>query len=273
VLCGEPVTATMTPASSRAAHEVLVGHWTAGTTLESLPDPLRPMTRADGYAIQALLEEWTTSPLYGWKIAATSAAGQAHIAVDQPLAGRILAERVVADGGTCPFGNNRMRVAELEFAFTMAATLPPRPDDYTVDDVLAAVATLHPAIEVPDSRFAHFESSGAPQLIADDACAHYFVLGEPAPSRWRDLDLARYSVTGDVGGGPPRVGNGGNVLGDPRVALAWLANELSHHGVALRAGQVVTTGTCLVPMPIAPGDVLRGDFGELGSVCVTMEDG
>lgn len=264
---------TMAPASRRAAHDVLFGHWTAGTSLESLPEPLRPGTRADGYAIQALLEEQTASPLFGWKIAATSAAGQAHIAVDRPLAGRILAERVVPAGGTCPFGNNRMRVAELEFAFTMAVTLPPRPDDYEVDDVLAAVATLHPAIELPDSRFERYESVGAPQLIADDACAHYFVLGEPAPSRWRDLDLAQHAVTGDVGDGSPHLGNGGNVLGDPRVALAWLANELSHHGVALGAGQVVTTGTCLVPMPIAPGVTVRGDFGELGRLRVTMAEG
>ena len=41
-----------------------------------------------------------------------------------------------------------------------------------MDEVLAAVATLHPAIEVPDSRFDDFTIVGAPQLIADNACAH-----------------------------------------------------------------------------------------------------
>ena len=34
---------------------------------------------------------------------------------------------------------------------------------------LAAVATLHPAIEVPDSRYDDFTRVGAPQLIADNA--------------------------------------------------------------------------------------------------------
>jgi 2-keto-4-pentenoate hydratase len=56
------------------------------------------------------------------------------------------------------------------------------------------------------------------------------------------------------------------VLGDPRVALTWLANELSSLGIILRAGQVVTTGTCLVPLEIAPGDHVRMNFGVLGRV-------
>ncbi|MFP5367000.1 MAG: hypothetical protein ACLGIS_09135, partial [Actinomycetes bacterium] len=42
----------------------------------------------------------------------------------------------------------------------------------------------------PDSRFAAFERAGAPQLIADNACAWRFVAGRPAPDSWRDADLA-----------------------------------------------------------------------------------
>lgn len=64
------------------------------------------------------------------------------------------------------------------------------------------------------------------------------------------------------------VGHGKNVLGDPRAALAWLANELSGLGIALRAGQVVTTGTCHPPLPIAAGDQIAVDFGVLGKVSV-----
>ena len=35
---------------------------------------------------------------------------------------------------------------------------------------------------------------------------------------------------------------------------------------AFAAGQFVTTGTCVIPVPITPGDTIRADFGELGSV-------
>ena len=60
-------------------------------------------------------------------------------------------------------------------------------------------------------------------------------------------------------------------LGDPRVALAWLANELRELGVTLRAGEVVTTGTCHPPLPIQSGDVFEADFGVIGKVSVAFD--
>lgn len=254
----------------QAACALLVRHWSDGTQLEALPSELQPADRAEGYRVQAWIEEFTRLPLYGWKIAATSLAGQRHIGVDGPLAGRLLAERVIEDGGACPLGGNLMKVAELEFAFRMASDLAPRRDPYTQDEVLAQVASLHPAIEVPDSRFAHFERAGLAQLIADNACAHRFVLGPAADADWRALDLAAHPGRVLRNGVLAEEGVGRNVLDDPRIALTWLANELSRHGMSLKAGQVVTTGTCAKPLAIARGDRIEGDLGILGRVSVMI---
>jgi 2-keto-4-pentenoate hydratase len=255
----------------QAASDLLYDLWTRGRRIDQLPVQLRPVDRADGYAIQALIERRSGSALFGWKIAATSTAGQAHIGVAGPLAGRILAERVISNGGACALQGNVMRLAELEFAFRMGQDISPRTRPYSVADVMERVATLHPAIEIPDSRLGAFKSAGAAALIADNACAHDFLLGAACPSVWRSLDLATHAVWGYIGDRPPVSGFGGNVLGDPRLALAWLANELSMYGTTLRAGEVVTTGTCLVPLPVEAGDRLRGDFGVLGEVSVTFE--
>ena len=258
----------MDSAHAEAASQILVRHWRDGTVLASLPAALRPATRAEGYAIQARLETISARPLQGWKIAATSTAGQAHIGVDGPLAGRLLAEMIHEDGATLALASNRMRVAEPEFAFRMGSDLAPRARPYTTGEVLAAVGALHVAIEIPDSRFEDFVTAGAAQLIADNACGHRFVLGPEAPALWRDLDLAAHRVVGRVGDRIARDGRGANVLGDPRIALTWLANELSRHGVTLAAGQIVTTGTCMVPLEIAPGDDVTADYGALGRVGV-----
>ena len=68
-----------------------------------------------------------------------------------------------------------------------------------------------------------------------------------------------------------REGIGANVLGDPRIALTWLANELSRHGATLRAGQYVTTGTCAVPLELRPtGESITADYGALGRITVTF---
>ncbi|MCH9674210.1 MAG: hypothetical protein K0U93_22420 [Gammaproteobacteria bacterium] len=61
-------------------------------------------------------------------------------------------------------------------------------------------------------------------------------------------------------------GSGADVLGDPRIALAWLANSHAHRGCGLQAGDIITTGVCGVPAPIGRGDNLTADFGPLGGV-------
>jgi len=249
------------------ASRTLCHHWRAGTKFGGLDLSQRPHDRAEGYAIQAEVERTSAKPLFGWKIAATSEAGQKHINVNGPMAGRILAETVIPDGAKAAMTGNEMRVAEPEFAFRMSRDLPPRSSPYSVAEVLDAVGTLHPAIEIPDSRFANFVSAGAPQLIADNACAHLFVLGEATTADWRARDLVEERPVVTMRG-KQFIGHGRNVLGDPRVALAWCANELRGLGLTLRAGEVVTTGTCHPPLPIQAGDRFEGDFGVLGKVSV-----
>ncbi|OYX65958.1 MAG: hypothetical protein B7Y95_23925, partial [Rhizobiales bacterium 32-66-11] len=45
-------------------------------------------------SIQARLAAHSAAPPFGWKIAATSREGQAHIGVDGPLAGRLLVREI-----------------------------------------------------------------------------------------------------------------------------------------------------------------------------------
>jgi 2-keto-4-pentenoate hydratase len=134
--------------------------------------------------------------------------------------------------------------------------------------VMAAVATLHPAIEIPDSRFHGFTVVGTPSLIADNACAHLFLPGPAVATAWREVDLAAYEVTAVVNRKERHVGVGANVLGDPCVALAWLVNEVSGLGLTVQAGQMVTTGTCVTPIAVAPGDEVRGDWGAFGTLSI-----
>ena len=123
-------------------------------------------------------------------------------------------------------------------------------------------------MEVPDSRYLMFEKAGEEQIIADNACADQFVLGPEVSEDWRRADLADHAVRGTNSRGTVHEGRGSNVLGGPLIALTWLANELSGLGITLQRGQIVTTGTACVPVPIAPGDTVTGDYGAFGSLAV-----
>lgn len=256
---------------ARQAAELLWRHRGAGTALDTLPPALRPADLAAGHAIQAEWPAVSGQPVAGWKIAATSAAGQAHIHVGGPLPGRILASFVFATGGPVPLAGNRMRVVEPEFAFRLGADLAPRERPREQAEVLAAVASLHPAFELPDSRFGDFTRVGEAQLLADNACCGNFVFAAAAPDGWRDADLRHARVRATVRDASDvvryaREGDGSAALGDPRVALTWLVNELASRGISLTAGQFVSTGTCMVPLGIEPGDRVSADYGLFGTI-------
>ena len=248
------------------AARILWDAWSDGRRIAALPQACRPDRLEEGYAIQRAVAARSGSATIGWKIAATSRAGQAHIGVDGPLAGRLLEGKAYADGDRIPAGRLHMGVAEAEFAFRLARDLPPGEAPFSRDEVMSRVAALHLAIEIPDSRFEDFAVVGAAQLVADTACAEYFVLGAPAPEGWREIDLADHPVALRIDGAIASTGTGANVLGDPRIALAWLANDRARRGEPLLAGEVVTTGTCVVPAPVGPGGEILADFGPLGTV-------
>jgi 2-keto-4-pentenoate hydratase len=248
------------------AADVIWETWMAPARIDALPTDCRPSTRADGYAIQDAVIVRSGQQIAGWKIAATSEAGQRHINVDGPLAGPLLDQRALAAGTVVPLAHNHMRAAEAEFAFRFARPVPPRATPYAADEVLAAVGSLHPAIEVPDSRYTDFTAVGAAQLIADCACACWYRIGDAVTREWQRDDLVQHAVSAYRNGELAASGRGANVLGDPRIALAWLVNELIAHGRQIAAGDVVMTGTCVVPLTVAPGDRVRMDFGAYGVV-------
>ena len=259
----------MTDAPELAA-QILTEHWRTRQAIDALPDLCRPATRAEGYAVQA---RWPAriGPIGGWKIAATSVAGQRHIGVDGPLAGPVFASRVWADGATVSLSGNRMRVAECEVVFGFARAIEPRPEPWTRAQALAQVARVMPGIEVPDSRFAHFERAGQAQLIADCACCHEMLVGHPSSALDRLNDLAALPVQARLSDGRLFEGVGSNALGDPVEALRWFLGEMSAAGQRIEAGHFLTTGACVTPIPVEPGQAMEADFGWLGAMRVRFD--
>jgi len=245
--------------------------WREASKCGDLPAAVRPRTLAEGYQAQAGLAAVMGDSVIGYKLAATASKGQQHLRVDGPLVGRLLASRVVGDGNTLAMQGNRMLVAECEFVFKLNRDLPPRATAYTRDEVMAAVASLHPGLEIPDSRFEDFAGAGAAQLAADNACTHWMVIGAPTSANWRDVDLAAHATCLHINGAVVTRGRGEDVLGDPRNALTWLANQFAILNDGLRAGQMITTGVTGQPSAIMCGDRVTADLGEFGTVSAQIQ--
>ena len=257
----------MTDVARRAAL-ALYDAWQTAGRLDGLPEALRPHDEAAGYRVQRALDELLGTPV-GWKIGATGEAAQRLLGVPGPFYGRLFERFLVADGGTLPALPATMLIGEAEFAFRLGRDLPTEGAPFSRDDVVAAVAALVPAIEIPESRFIDFRTVGPHQLIADAACARFIILGAPCTD-WDPDALATHAVTISVNGLEAARGSGGGVLGNPCTALVWLANALAQAGQGLRAGDIVMSGSCAVPNSICAGDRMEADFGVLGRVSVTV---
>ena len=246
------------------AVQLLAEAWQVGTLLPALPERCRPRNAAEAYRIQDLLTEELGIPVGGWKIGCTGAVARKILKSRGPFAGRIFAPRIFESGMGLPGSAYPMRGLEGEFAFRMKKALPPRKRAYSQREVTEAVGSLHPAIEIVDSRYVDWLKAGLPSLIADQGCNGALILG-PAVPRWRQLKLETAAVKMVVNGKTVGQGMGGDCLGHPLKALTWLANLLRLRG-GLAAGMVVSTGTCSGFHRAGEEDTVRADFGRIGAV-------
>lgn len=238
--------------------------WCEHSQLDSPDVEARVLTLGDGYAIQDALIKASAHPTTGWKIGATNRAAQQMLGLPGPVSGRLLKPFCYASPARIPSTDFAMRALEPEIAFRMAVDLPPRNTPYTAAEVADAVALAYPALEIPDTRLSAWDKAGAPAFVADNSVAGRFVLGEAVPD-WRSVDFAKLGVKLVVNAEIVATGSGRDVLGHPLNALAWLANHLVWRGTRLRAGELVTTGTC-TPIGFAdPGAEVVADFGIFGS--------
>ncbi len=238
--------------------------------LQPFPADAAPQDEADGYRIQDALHDLLAADfgaLVGYKIGCTSAVMQQYLGIPHPCGGGVFAEGVHASGVSLP-AKDFVRVGvECEIAVRLAHDLEPSQAPFTADAVAQAVEAYLPAIEIVDDRYADWQTIGAPTLVADDFFAAGCVLGKPvARSAAPDLlDVVGRAVINGIEGGR---GTGADVLGHPHHALAWLASHLAAGGKALRAGQIVLTGSLVKTVWLKPGDSVTMDLSGLGAVQV-----
>ncbi|MCA9877170.1 MAG: fumarylacetoacetate hydrolase family protein [Thermomicrobiales bacterium] len=253
--------------AARCLHDARIRNY----QIEALPAALQPKTLADGYAIQGrLLKLLGTAPA-GWLLGLTNPYMQRNFNVEQPYYARLLAPNVHRSPARFHADALLTRGLECEIAFRMGRALPPRGHAYTVDEVAEAVSAMLPAVEVVNAHFRDWLDLDLPSVLADNGTDGALVCGAELTD-WQRIDRANLPVSLQVNGELVAEGRGGNALGDPLVALTWLANALSARGQGLAAGEIINTGTCTALVNAVPGDDVHATFGALGDVRLTFAD-
>ncbi|MEM9892167.1 MAG: fumarylacetoacetate hydrolase family protein [Actinomycetota bacterium] len=255
-----------TDASPRIAAltDLLLAARAEARALPPLDPDLIPVSDEEAEAVDDAVAAAIDRPVVGWKIGCTSEHAQALLGADGPFAGRVYD---IHDSGVTlePEQFVTEPVLEGEIAFTFGASLPPRAEAYTRDEIVAAVAAARPAIEVVGGRFEQFMGSPLRALIADAGANTRLVLGDPV-TEWDPDGLVDAAATMTVDGEVTGSGHGRDVLGDPITALGWLVNRLAGRGITVEAGTTVTTGTVTQVSSMPPGSEATNTVEGLGSV-------
>ena len=201
--------------------------------IDDLPAGLRPATLDEAYFVQDRLA-LAYGEIGGWKIGAPTAEATPMFA-PMPLAW-------IASNDAKLGGRHRFRGLEAEIAFQMGTDLPPREKVYSRDEVIAAIGSCHPAIEVIESGLTDPLKAEKLSMIADLQMHGAFVYGA-AVAKWQGIDFSKEHVVLAVDGVVRVERTGSNTSGDLMRLLPWLANEGAARTGGLKAGQWVTTGS------------------------------
>jgi 2-keto-4-pentenoate hydratase len=226
----------------------------------AFPDAIRPKTEADAYAIQALITE-QLGPVGGWKVGAPGPHAPPNCA-PMPAAG-IFPSPAKLDPAVFT-----LREVESEIAFRLATDLPPRGHPYTESDMVAAIASCHPAIEILQPRFAEPETIDALSHQADLIRHGAFVYGDVVPA-WQHIDFPNLKITQTIAGGPTTEAVG-NPAGDMMRLMLWLANSGAVWAGGLRAGQFITCGSWTGRTPAPAGALVTTAFHGLPQVTLSF---
>jgi 2-keto-4-pentenoate hydratase len=226
--------------------------------LRDLPDGCVPQTADDALAIQQRVAA-RLGPVAGYK----AGAGRAS---------PVFAGIVYASPARVPAETLRMFGVEMEFGFSFARDLPPRSSPYSEGEIIDAVAAVHAAIEIVESRFADMNSADELSKLADFGSNEGVVVG-PAYTDWRSVDLARVPgrllIDGKEAGRAP----GGNRGKQSVPNLLWLANNYAARYGGIRRGQIAITGSFTGIAIAHAGATVVADLGKLGQASVVFATG
>ncbi len=195
------------------------------------------------------------------KLGLTSRAKQQQMSVDEPLYGWFADDMALEPGEPLVAGELIQPRVEPEIAFLTAAPLAG--PGVTAANVLAATAAVLPALDVLDSRFAGYRFTLS-DVVADNASAARYAVGDPVPLRGIDLRLV--GCVFERNGELVATAAGAAVLDHPAAAVAWFVRKLAARDRALPAGSVVLAGALTAAIPVAAGDVVRVAIDRIGGV-------
>jgi len=224
------------------------------------------------YAVQSAWiagQQAAGARIVGRKIGLTNPVVQRQLGVDQPDFGVLLDTMECRTDVPIEIARTLQPKIEAEIAFVLARDLTSAVIGR--DDVAAATGYVVAALEIVDSRIAEWDIDIV-DTVADNASSGLFVLGNRHVGI-AELDLPACRMSLLRAGEVVSTGSGADCLGDPLVAVAWLATTARDRGRPLRAGEIVLSGALGPMVPVTSGDSFHARISGVGEVTASFTGG
>ncbi|KAI9003053.1 hypothetical protein DFJ74DRAFT_695673 [Hyaloraphidium curvatum] len=251
----------------------------------------RGLTYAEAYEVQRRLHDRlaeTLGPVAGLKVGATTPGMQKHLHVSHPMPGTMHASRMIEwpgkDGEPLRLERAKFNGPSVECEITVRvgpAGLDARGKALSLEEVLAALDTVHASAELVDDRYGgdrmgedNWKREGMQAIMVADSFFHWSCLRARQGVPSRDMTVEDFEgLEGhiELNGRIVQSGSSRLVLGNPLESVKFMAEFLAEHrGEALPPGSWVMTGSVTMPVLPKAGDSLRVWFDGLpGEVRVT----
>ncbi len=253
----------------RQAAEVLLAARRERRPIAALEPELRPQTLDEAYALQDIMARALSGlgeleRLGGWKVGAPEP-GATPLFAPMPLVAGFL-----TNGATLAPSYSRLRGVEAEFALLLGRDLPRRAEPYSQAEVVAAIASAHPAIEIIESAFLDPDAVDRLSMIGDMHIHGGFAYGAAVPD-WQSLNLGEERLEVFIDGVLRFERQATEDAGPHLMGLVtWLANEGQYRTAGLKAGQWITTGSWCGKLYALPGSSVEVRFSRLGVVAINF---
>jgi len=237
------------------------------TPVDPLTDREPEITIEDAYQIQLRMIQRRLDAgetIVGKKIGVTSKIVMQMLKVNQPDFGQMTSGMVFSEGEAIRADSMIAPKAEAEVAFVLQRDLIG--PGVTAADVLRATDFVVPCFEIVDSRIKDWKIK-IQDTVADNASCGVLTLGGVRKSP-RQIDLALAGMVLEKNGDIVSTSAGAAVQGSPVNAVAWLANTLGRLGIALKAGEIILSGSQSPLVPVKAGDSFYCSVGGLGGTSV-----
>ena len=215
-----------------------------------------PNTAADAYAVQdrVFSIRYPGRRANAWK--AGPAGGKLEMAA-API-GEVLASPAVADARQF-----HMFAIEAEVAFRIGRDLPASAESWAPAELADAVDEVLVTIELCDTRLANWKAASPLWRLADFQMNGALITGT-GTREWRALDFGAQRAELWVNGTKKVERTGSHPLGDPLRVLPWTAGHCARRGCALKAGDLLTTGSWTGMEFVSAGDDVVARFPGIG---------